>query len=186
MSRMNMELKARKERSHMIIRVLIFVFLMIFSYILMLTVSSTAALPSMLIPCAICFAMREQPMAAAVYGMVCGLFLDSAYNMLPGLSAVILMWTSMMCSLLVNNVLRKNIFNFICMDAVACFLHGGLHYVLYYYVWGYDPDKQILFRIFLPEFIVSNIAGIVLYILTGIITRRFGAVSEHYIEERNS
>ena len=185
MSRMNIELKARKERYHFVIRILLFAFLMVFSYILMLTVSNSTPLPCMLIPCAVCFAMREQPMASAVYGMICGLLLDSAYTMLPGLSAVILMWTALMASLLVNNLLRKNVFNFMWIDAAACFIHGGLHYILYYYVWGYDSDGLILLHIFVPEFLVSNAAGIVLYILTGVITRRFGAINEHYIEERS-
>ena len=38
--KMNIELKARKERRYFVIRVLFYVFLMMFSYILMLTVQS--------------------------------------------------------------------------------------------------------------------------------------------------
>ena len=183
--KMNIELKVRKERRYFVIRVLFYVFLMMFSYILMLTVHTGLPLPCMLIPCAMCFAMREQPLSSAVFAMVCGLFLDSAYNMLPGLSAVIMMWTALMASLLVNNLLRRNLINFIWMDAVACAVHGGLHYVLYYFIWGYDPKGQIFLLVFIPEFLISNAAGILLYLLTGIITRRFGTVNEHYIEEKN-
>ena len=151
----------------------------------MLTVKTGTALPVLLIPCAMCYALREQPLSSAVFALFCGLMLDSAFNMLPGLNAVILMWSALLASLLVNNILRRSLLNFIWIDLIAIALQEFFHYSLYYFMWGYDPKGLILVRIFLPELIYTNIAGIVMYALTGTIFRRFGAVNEHYIEEKS-
>ena len=185
MARMNIERKEKKERLHRFVRTLLYIFLMVFSYIFMLTVRTGTALPILLIPCAMCYAMREQPLSSAVYALFCGLMLDSAFNMLPGLNAVILMWSALLASLLVNNLIRRSIINFIWMDLTAIAIQGSLHYTLDFFLWGDDPKGLILLRIFLPELIYTNIAGIVMYVLTGIISRRFGAVNEHYIEEKS-
>ena len=43
-----------------------------------------------------------------------------------------------------------------------------------------------MFRsIFIPEAIYTNISGVIFYWLTGLITRGFGTVTEHYIEEKS-
>ena len=72
------------------------------------------------------------------------------------------------------------------MNAAAIALQELFHYILYFFIWGYDTQGLILFRIFLPEFIYTNIAGIFMYFLTGPILRRFGSVNEHYIEEKSA
>ena len=186
MARMNIERKEKKERLHKVVRTLFYIFLMVFSYIFILTVNTGAALPVLLIPCAMCYAMREQPLRSAVFALFCGLMLDSAFNMLPGLNAVILMWSALLASLMVNNIIRSNLLNFIWMNAAAIALQELFHYILYYFIWGYDPQGLILFRIFLPEFIYTNVAGLFMYFLTGPILRRFGSVNEHYIEEKSA
>lgn len=182
---MNIELKEKKERVHAVIRVLLYVFLMVFSYIFMVTVRTGYPLPILIVPCALCFSFREKPFGSAVFGMVCGLFTDNACNMLPGINAFLLMWLCLLSSLFVNNLLRRSFFNFLLFDAIITAAAGGLKYLIYYLVPGSDPGGSIFARIFIPEYIYTNISGVVLFAVTAVIAKYLGNVSEHYIEERS-
>ena len=182
---MNLELKFRRERIHRIVRVILYVFLMVFSYILMQCVPAPAVVPSLLIPCAVCYAMREDPFSSAVYGMVCGLLTDSAFGMLPGFCGLLFMWFALMSSLLVNNIIRSSFINFVFLDSVAAFIFSLLRYTLYFFIWEYDKGGRILSDIFIPEFIYTVVAGMVLYGVTGIIAARLGTIRIHYIEAKS-
>ena len=113
---MNIELKKKKEQRNYIIRQLIQVLLMSFSYVFISTVNTGSPLPVLLIPCAVCYAVRESPFNSALFGCVCGLLLDSASGTLTGFNAIILMWASLFISLLFHYVLRRHILNFLWLD----------------------------------------------------------------------
>lgn len=182
---MNIELKQKKERRHYIIRQLFYIFLMSFSYVFVSVMSTGSALPLLLIPCAVCYAVREDFFNSALYGCVCGLLLDSASGTLVGFNAVLLMWGSLMISLLFHYYLRRNILNFLWLHLVLTLICSFLHYLFFYMIWSYDLSGRVLKEIFIPELIYTNISGIFLYWLTGIIKNRFGTITEHYIEERS-
>lgn len=56
---------------------------------------------------------------------------------------------------------------------------------VFYRIWRYDPSGAVFRSIFIPEAIYTNISGVIFYWLTGLITRGFGTVTEHYIEEKS-
>ncbi|MBQ5329815.1 MAG: hypothetical protein J6F31_01050 [Oscillospiraceae bacterium] len=183
---MNIEIKEKRERLHKLVRMILYMILMVFSYIFMLTLRTGTALPSLLVPLAVCFAMREQPFGTAVFAAVCGLMSDSAFSVIPGLHAVFLMWLCLLISLLVNNVLRRSFFNFLLFELVTS---GFMSFMRYVVLYGIDPSLPrglIMKNIFVPEFIYTNIAALVLYFLTYLIDRNLGDVSEHYIEEKST
>lgn len=185
MNRMNIELKKKKERQRGIIRQILYILLMIFSYVFVSSVKAGAELPLMLIPCAVCYAVREGPMASAVYGSVCGLLLDSASGTLTGFNAIILMWSSLMISLMFHYYLRRNILNFMWLYFITVFIQSALHYLFFVWIWGYDPTGEVMTGVYIPEAIFTNAAGIILFWFTGVFTKRFGRVTEHYIEEKS-
>ncbi|MBQ5332567.1 MAG: hypothetical protein J6K92_04835 [Oscillospiraceae bacterium] len=182
---MNIELKKKKERRNYVIRQMLLVLLMAFSYVFISSVNAAGALPVLLIPCAVCYAGREAPFDSVLYGCVCGLLLDSASGTLTGFNAIILMWTSLMISLLFHYILRRHILNFLWLDFAVIFIQSMLHYLFFYFLWEYDLSGMVFRQIFIPEMIWTNIFGIVLYLLTGVISKGFGTVTEHYIEEKS-
>lgn len=182
---MNIELKKKKERRNYVIRQTLLVLLMAFSYVFVSSVHTPGALPLLLTPCAVCYAGREAPFDSVLYGCVCGLLLYSASGTLTGFNAIILMWTSLMISLLFHYILRRHILNFLWLDFSVIFIQSMLHYLFFYFLWEYDLSGMVFRRIFIPEMIWTNIFGIVLYLLTGIISKGFGTVTEHYIEEKS-
>lgn len=182
---MNIELKKKKERRNYIIRQLFFLFLMSFSYVFVSAVTSGGTLPLLLIPCAVCYSVREDPFNSALFGCVCGLLNDSAQGTLIGFNAILLMWSSLFVSLLFHYILREHIVNFIWLDLTVILIQSLLHYLFFYQIWGYDVSGLVFREIFLPEMIYTNISGAVMFWLTGVISRNFGTVTEHYIEEKS-
>lgn len=182
---MNIELKKKRERRNYFIRQLLYVILMAFSYTFISTVNGGQAVPVLLIPLAVCYASREAPFNSALFGCVCGLFLDSASGTLIGFNAIILMWSSLFISLLFHYYLRRHIFNFMLLDLLVTAIQSLLHYLLFYVIWDYDISGAVFKSIFIPEAIYTNISGAVLFWLTGLITMAFGTVTEHYIEEKS-
>ncbi|MGN1101635.1 MAG: rod shape-determining protein MreD [Huintestinicola sp.] len=182
---MNIELKKKKERRNYIVRHTLFILLMAFSYVFVSSVNTGGTLPLLLIPCAVCYAVREAPFDSVLYGCVCGLLLDSASGTLTGFNALILMWSCLLISLLFHYVLRRHILNFLWLDMAVIVIQSMLHYLFFYSLWEFDPSGLVFRNIFIPEIIWTNIWGIVLYWLTGIISRGFGTVTEHYIEEKS-
>lgn len=182
---MNIELKKKKERRNYFVRQVIYIFLMAFSYVFVSTINTGGQLPLLLIPCSVCYAAREDPFNSALFGCVCGLFLDSASDTLIGFNAIILMWSCVFVSLLFHYYLRRHILNFLWLDFAVILIQSLLHYLFFYQIWGYDASGLVFAKIFIPEAIYTNISGIVMFWLTGVVKRHFGTVTEHYIEEKS-
>ena len=182
---MNIELKKKRERRNYMIRQCLCFFLLAFSYVFMSTINTGAALPLLIIPCAVCYAVREEPFDSALYGCICGLFLDSAADTLTGFNAIILMWISLFVSLLFHYVLQRNIFNFLWLDLLATIAQTFLHYLFYFWIWGYDDKGTVFAGIFIPQLIYTNAAGILMFYATGFIFKHFSTITEHYIEEKS-
>lgn len=126
---MNIELKKKKERRNCIIRQTLLCLLMAFCYVFISSVNTVGTLPVLLIPCAVCYAVRESPFDSVLYGCVCGLLLDSASGTLTGFNALILMWNCLMISLLFHYVLRRHILNFLWLDFSVILIQSVLHYL---------------------------------------------------------
>lgn len=182
---MNIELKQKKEQRNGIIRQLILILIMSFCYVFISTVNTGKPLPLLLIPCAVCYASREAPFNSALFGCVCGLLLDSAVGTLTGFNAIILMWSCVLISLLFHYILRRHILNFLLLDLAVTVIQALLHYLFFYSIWEYDASGAVFREIFIPEAIYTNISGIILYWITGAVTKAFGTVTEHYIEEKS-
>lgn len=182
---MNIEIKKKRERQNNVIRQIFYLLIISFCYVLMSTVNTGAPLPLLLIPCAVCYAQREEPFASVLFAIVCGLLLDSATDVLIGFNAIMLMWSCLFVSLLFHYILRRNVLNFLWLDFVIILLQLFFHYLFFYQLWGYDLSGAAFKEIFLPQTVYTNISGIILYAVTEFITRRFGKVTEHYIEEKS-
>jgi len=181
----NIELKKKREARNTVIRWVFYFVIMAFSYVFISTVQTGYSIPLLLIPAAVCAALREQPFGSAVYACVCGLLLDSAQGTLPGFNALLLMWMCVMVSLLLGYLMRRNILSFLILDLAATAIQSLLHYLFFYAIWGYDEGHGIFTGIFIPEFIFTNIAGVLMYLITTVISKTFGTVTEHYIEEKS-
>lgn len=186
--KMNMDRKIQREKRNIVIRWILYYFLAAVFYVVISTVKTSLPMPLLLVPMAVAVAAFENstPFYSALFGIVCGLLLDSASGTLVSFNGIIIGFCAMMTSLIFLCYFRRQLFNFILLDLAASLIQGILHYLFFYLLWGYDPGQAIFREIFIPEFILTNLWGIGVYGLLRLIERIFGAVREHYIEENSS
>ncbi len=185
MKKMNIELKLKTERRNLIIRRSIYFPLAALAFVFMTTAKLPFHTPLLLVSMAVCTGIFENdsPVYCAVCGCACGLLTDIATGTLISFNGIILGLCSMMTSLFFLFFFRRKFINFLIMDMAVTLVQGLLHYLFFYLLWGYDKSGGIFTDYFIPEFIVTNIAGIAVYGIFLLISRFLGTVREHYIEE---
>ena len=183
--RMNIDLKLKKEKRNEVIRWILYYLGAALCYVIITTLGRGFVMPLLLVPAAVFTAYNERstPFYTALYGCVCGLLLDSAVGTLISFNGIILGFCSMMTSLFFMFYLRRHMLNFLLIGTLVTALREIMHYALFYLLWGYDENGKILLGVFLPEFILTSISGVVIFGAGMLLNKLFGAVTEHYIEE---
>ena len=145
--------------------------------------SGTYTKPMLLVPAAICVAIGNDVMAAAVTGAVCGFLTDMACGRLFGYNAVLLTVFCVAASLIFELYLRNKFVNYLWITAVASFLQCWLDYKFYYEIWDYENVSRIFTRVSLKVWGLTVIASVVVYALYKLINH-FLMTKEHLtIEE---
>ena len=182
---MNIDLKRKKEKRNSVIRWMIYMLIMVISYVYMTTTAFHFKALLLVIPTAMCISMFEEPFDSAVCGCVAGLLLDTAQGTLVGLSGIILLWCCLIASLLFHFFMRRHIINIIALNGAAILIQGIIHYFFYYAIWGYDVSGKIFIREFLPVMIYTEIVVIPMYFIVKFLVKHFGVIVESYIEEKS-
>lgn len=185
---MNIDRKIKTEKRNELLRKGIYFLMACTFYVIMTTVHTRLPMPLLLIPLAICTAVFEctSPVYVSVFGVVCGLMLDAATGTLISFNGIIVAFCAMMTSLLFMRYLQRHILNYIILSAASAAVQSALHYLFFYLLWGYDSGGGILRDIFIPEFIMTNLWGLGVYVFFLMTDRIFGAVREHYIEDNST
>ena len=145
--------------------------------------SGTYTKPMLLVPAAICIAIGNDVMAAAVTGAVCGFLTDMACGRLFGYNAVLLTVFCVAASLIFELYLRNKFANYLWITAIASFLQCWLDYKFYYQIWDYENVSRIFYHVSLKVWVYTVIASVVVYALYRLINR-FLMPKEHLtIEE---
>lgn len=183
--KMNMDKMLRTERRNLIVRRVLYYFLAAAAFVIMSTLDGKLPMPLLLINLGVCAAAFElnSPIYCAVYGCFCGLLLDIAEGTLFCFNGILMTCCCLMVSLIFSCLLHKKLPTFILLDLIVILIQGGLHYLFYYLLWGYDKNREILTDIFIPAVIATNISGIAVYGIFKLISHFLGAVREHYIED---
>ena len=182
---MNIDVKRKKEKRNDVIRWIIYLLILVVSYVYMTTAATRFKILLLVIPASMCVSMFEEPFDSAVCGCVAGLLLDTAQGTLIGLSGIILLWCCLMTSLLFHFFMRRHVINIVALNAAAIFSQGIIHYFFYYAIWGYDTSGKIFLHEFLPVMLYTCIAVFPFYFIIKFLVNHFGVVAESYIEEKS-
>ena len=157
-------------------------YLLIFLFFTIMT-SGTYTKPMLLVPAAICVAIGNDVMAAAVTGAVCGFLTDMACGRLFGYNAVLLTVFCVAASLIFELYLRNKFVNYLWITAIASFLQCWLDYKFYYEIWDYENVGRIFTHVSLKVWVLTVVASVVVYAMYRLINR-FLMPKEHLtIEE---
>lgn len=161
---------AKQERFCAVVRWLLYLLLLSLCFILQGT--GSYGKPLYVIPAAVCICMCEGVMTACGVGILSGLLLDISCGKLFGSNAILLACCCVMTALLFMHLLRQNIINVLIVTVLCALLQGGLDYLFYYSIWGYEAVGTVFVRYILPGIAYTAIAVLPLYPLFRLIQRK--------------
>ena len=145
-------------------------YIIIFALFAFMT-SGTYLKPMILIPTAICIAMKNDMMGSAFTGAFCGLLTDIACGKLFGYNAVLLTVFCVGTSLMFSLYLRNKFINFLWISGICSFIQCCLDYEFFYGLWGYEDVETIFWNTHMNSFAMTVISSVFVYIIFGIVNR---------------
>ena len=145
--------------------------------------SGTYTKPVLLVPAALCIAIGNDVMAAAVTGAVCGFLTDMACGRLFGYNAVLLSVFCIATSLAFELYLKNKFVNCILISAAAAFIQCWLDYKFYYQMWKYDDVQRIFWRVSMKVWLYTVISSFFVFLLIKLINRFLMPKAHLTIEE---
>ncbi len=125
-----------------------------------------------IIPLIVAVAMFESEIAACVFSLFGGYMIDIACGYLFGFSAVWLMTVGVLASLLVRNLIRVNLVNFMIIDAAAVIAEFSMDYLFNVFIWNIEHSEVIVKVTILPSAISTLIVSPAVYYLVRTVERR--------------
>jgi len=119
--------------------------------------------PLLIIPLAIAVAMHERELGASIFGAVCGLVIDIACGRLFGFSGIWLLPGCLAASLLVSNLIKTNLLNFLWLNASVCTLMKLAEYFFGYILWDVENSHLILTGFIIPAHLSAVIVSPLIY-----------------------
>lgn len=129
--------------------------------------------PIWILPVILFIAIFEGEWAGAIFGVVGGLFWDTAANKLLGFNAIILLVLTVCAALLSMYLIKVNLWNSLLVILVAALLQGFADYVFCYLIWGHGGTHLILLKKILPTVIYTTVAAVPVFYLMRKISRQF-------------
>ena len=146
--------------------------MLIFLYMIMVGGFFASWQPVLIIPLAIAVAMRESEVKAALFGAVCGLVIDIACGKLFGFSGIWLLPGCLGASLLVSNLIKVNLLNFLWVNAVVCAIMAASDYFFRYALWNMDNAHYVLTGFIIPSHLSAVVLSPLIYLSVKFISEK--------------
>ena len=168
---MNEALTPRQKRLN-IIKWLLLSLILLFLYVIMRAGVFTHWQPVLIIPLAVAAAMNESELPSGIFALFCGYLMDIACGYIFGFSVVWLMPICVAASLLVKNLIRLNLFNFVAITSAAVFLHFSMDYLFNTAIWNIPGGEIIFTSSILPAAISTVILSPTMYYLVKLLNKK--------------
>lgn len=138
-----------------------------------------------LFPLALCVAVYEKEIPAAVFGACAGLLLDLSLGKLPGFTALWLLLSCAGTSALFSQLLRKNIVNYLISTAVSGGLYLWIDYYFYYKIWAFEGYRLVLRKILWPSALKTLLWSLPVFLAVYMTERLSGEFRKLELEEQD-
>lgn len=170
----NREELSRTEKRYRLAKYIIFISLTVFFYVLMRIGVFGAWQPVFIIPLAVAFSMYRDELASCLFALFCGYMIDIAYGFTFGFSAVWLMAVCVLSAVLVRNLIRINMINFIIITLAAVFMEFSMDYLFNVVIWNVPRGDIILTASIIPTAAATVIVSPPVYLLVRTVEQRLG------------
>lgn len=168
---------SRSERRRRLAKHLIYIALMLFFYVIMRAGIFGAWQPVFIIPLATAYAMYRDELPACLFALLCGYMTDIASGYVFGFSAVWLMTVCVGTALLVRNLIRVNIINFMILTAAAILLEFSMDWLFNIFIWNIPRGDIILKVSVIPTAIATLAVSPAVYFIVSSVERRLGKIN---------
>lgn len=159
---MNEALTPRQKRQN-ILKWLLYSLTLILLYVVMRAGVFSSWQPVLIIPLAVAVAVNESELSAGVFALFCGYLIDIACGFIFGFSVIWLMPVCVAASLLVKNLIRLNLFNYIVISIAAVFLQFSMDYLFNIVIWNIPGSNIIFSSLILPSAVSTIILSPSMY-----------------------
>ncbi len=165
---------SRTEKRNRAVKWGIFILMMLLFYTLMRVGIFNRWQPYFIIPLTAAVAMFESEITACIFSMFGGFMTDIACGYLFGFSAVWLMTVGVLASLLVRNLIRVNIVNFMLISFAAVVAEFSMDYLFNVFIWNVKHSDVVIMMTILPSAISTVVVSPAVYYLVRMVERRLG------------
>lgn len=172
-------MKQLSQRKKDLIKWALYALILFFAFILQTTprfLELFGVKPVLILPVMLFIAMFEGEWAGGVFGVVGGLFWDTAADRLLGFNAILMLIICVITGLLVMYLIRANIWNSLLVVLSASLLQGVIDYFFYYLIWDYDFSYLVLLKRILPTTLYTTLISPLFFFLIRKISHAFSEV----------
>ena len=144
------------------------IFTIILSYIFQSSLFAAwkigGVVPNIVTVCLICFSLYEDNwFAAAILGVISGLFLDTTGGTISGMNALLCMYLAIACSILSKRFFRGKFLVSVIFVFLMSLIYESLLYIFGFELWRNGNVLFSVFHIILPVSIYNTVIAIILY-----------------------
>lgn len=164
----------RREIFKSIAKWVLFSLVLLVSYTIEVTMPFASWQPYLTLTTAVAVSFFSEELSGAVFAAFAGMMHDLAMGSLFGFTSIWLMPCCLFVTLLVVNLIHRNILNFLWMNLTAVILVQSAELLFKYIIWRNPDIDVVLINYVLPALIATVILSAPLYLIIRQINKKLG------------
>ena len=164
----------RREIIKSIAKWVLFSLVLLVSYTIEVTMPFASWQPYLTLTTAVAVSFFSEELSGAVFAAFAGMMHDLAMGSLFGFTSIWLMPCCLFVTLLVVNLIHRNILNFLWMNLTAVILVQSAELLFKYIIWRNPEIDVVLINYVLPALIATVILSAPLYLIIRQINKKLG------------
>ena len=164
----------RRESYKSIAKWVLFSLVLLVSYTIEVTMPFASWQPYLTLTTAVAVSFFSEELSGAVFAAFAGMMHDLAMGSLFGFTSIWLMPCCLFVTLLVVNLIHRNILNFLWMNLTAVILVQSAELLFKYIIWRNPEIDVVLINYVLPALIATVILSAPLYLIIRQINKKLG------------
>ena len=166
--------RTRREIFKSIAKWVLFSLVLLVSYTIEVTMPFASWQPYLTLTTAVAVSFFSEELSGAVFAAFAGMMHDLAMGSLFGFTSIWLMPCCLFVTLLVVNLIHRNILNFLWMNLTAVILVQSAELLFKYIIWRNPDIDVVLINYVLPALIATVILSAPLYLIIRQINKKLG------------
>lgn len=164
----------RREIYKSIAKWVLFSLVLLVSYTIEVTMPFASCQPYLTLTTAVAVSFFSEELSGVVFAAFAGMMHDLAMGSLFGFTSIWLMPCCLFVTLLVVNLIHRNILNFLWMNLTAVILVQSAELLFKYIIWRNPDIDVVLINYVLPALIATVILSAPLYLIIRQINKKLG------------